>query len=108
MARRPDEGKERFWRRLLRQWRRSGRTIRAFCAEHAISEPSFHAWRRTIAQRDQQAAGRARAVPQDAEPPVFVPLRVVAVPTGVVLEVVLGPGRRIRVPAGFDPDTLRQ
>ena len=43
--------KERSWRRLLQQWRRSGMTIRDFCAEHEVSEPSFFAWRRTIADR---------------------------------------------------------
>ena len=51
-----DLAKERLWRRLLRQWRRSGLTIREFCAEHAVTEASFFAWRRTLAQRDHQPA----------------------------------------------------
>jgi transposase len=105
---RPDTTKERFWRRLLQQWRRSGLTIREFCADHEVSEPSFYAWRRTLAQLDERSAGSARPVPSDAKPPVFVPLRVVPEPAGMALEVVLGPGRLIRVPAGFDPATLRQ
>jgi hypothetical protein len=36
---------------------------------------------------------------------VFVPVTVAATP---VLEVVLGDGRVVRVPAGFDAATLRQ
>ena len=55
--------KERFWRRMVRQWRKSGLSVRAFCAERGLSEPSFYAWRRTFAERD------ATAVP-------FVPLTV--------------------------------
>ena len=57
---RRDRGKERFWRRLLRLWRRSGRTVRAFCTEHEVSEPSFFAWRRVLAERDQQRGQRAK------------------------------------------------
>ena len=54
---RRDPAKEKHWRRLLRQWQRSGLTGRDFCAEHGLSEPSFYAWRREIARRDQRAAG---------------------------------------------------
>jgi hypothetical protein len=113
-----DGAKERTWRRLLQQWRRSGMTIRDFCAEHDVSEPSFFAWRRTIAERDRQR-GRPRASADgdgdgdgDGEKtqtsPAFVPLRVVSTPAGTAFEVVLCDGRVVRVPAGFDPTALRQ
>ena len=108
MARRHSQPKEQFWRRLLRQWRQSGLTIRAFCAEHAVSVPSFYFWRRTIAQRDRQAGRSAVAAADGAAAPVFVPVRVIPAPAAVALEVVLGQGRVVRVPAGFDPATLRQ
>ena len=109
MARRSeqDRGKERFWRRVLRQWRRSALSIREFCAAHGLAEPSFYAWRRTIAERDQEARRqpnrrRRRAA---SAPPIFVPVRVAA---AVALEVELGSGRVVRVPPGFDAATLRQ
>jgi transposase len=113
-----DRGKERSWRRTLGQWRRSGQSVRDFCLEHDLSEPSFYAWRRTIAERDRQSAsrnGRADVVrqqrPSDADSldkPIFIPLHVVPATTAPPLEVVLGQGRVIRVPAGFDAATLRQ
>jgi transposase-like protein len=112
-----DGGKERFWRRALRQWRRSGLSVRAFCAEHDLSEPSFYAWRRIVAQRDQASArGRARpernsvhgAVPACDDAPVFVPLRVIDVSTQATFEVVLERGRVVRVQRGFDAETLRR
>jgi hypothetical protein len=56
-----DPAKEQRWRRLLGLWRRSGLTGRDFCAEHGLSEPSFYAWRREIARRDQEAVSRSRA-----------------------------------------------
>lgn len=100
-----DHGKEQFWRRLLRLWQNSGRTVRAFCAEQGVSEASFFAWRRTIAQRDQRPA----APPECAA--TFVPLRVIATPApepARPFEVVLNDDRVVRVPPGFDPASLRQ
>jgi hypothetical protein len=112
-----DGGKERFWRRTLRQWRRSGLGVRAFCAENGLAEPSFYAWRRIVSQRHQESArvrakpvrgsGR-RAVPASDDAPVFVPLRVIDVATQVALEVVLERGRVVRVLRGFDTETLRR
>jgi transposase len=99
-----DGDKERFWRRTLHQWQRSGLSVRAFCAEHDLAEPSFYSWRRIIAQRDQEVA----RVPAD-DAPVFVPLRVIDTSsTQVAFEVVLERGRVVRVQRGFDADTLRQ
>ena len=105
--------KERLWRRLLRQWQRSGLSVRNFCAERELSEASFYAWRRSIAQRDQQHAqqdrpGTPMRYPTDdvEREPTFAPVRVMP-GAGMVLEVVLGV-RVVRVPAGFDAATLRQ
>jgi transposase-like protein len=113
-----DVGKERFWRRLMALWRRSQpMTVRDFCAEHGVSEPSFYGWRRTLAQRDHRAPPRAVSSSarhtrrQADEQAKFVPLRIVPGPTGkgsADLQVVLGSGRIVRVPPGFDAATLRQ
>jgi len=99
-----DPHKEQFWRRLLRQWRRSGLSIRAFCAQHDLSEPSFYAWRRTLADRDPPA-------------PAFVPVTVLPEPPAPTtpdaaassgLELLLPGGRVLRVGAAFDAPTLRR
>jgi transposase len=97
-------GKETFWRQMVRQWRHSGQSIRVFCRARGLTEASFYAWRRSIAQRDQQAdPGPGRGV----RPPLFVPVQLSTV-TGAPLEVVLERGLVVRVPAGFDASTLRQ
>jgi transposase len=107
-GRQPDPVKEQFWRDAIQCWERSGLSIRAFCAEQALSEFSFHAWRRTIARRDQPASS---PVPERRDPvPAFVPVRVTGAPLALAtpsLEVVLGSGRTVRVSPGFDPATLR-
>lgn len=98
MARQHDpqlSDKEQFWRDMLLLWQTSGQTIRAFCQAQRLSEPSFYAWRRFIAQRERQQ-------------PAFVPVRVTPTPTTPIpLELVLANGRVVRVPPGFDADTLR-
>src|SRR5262245_42464424 len=106
-----DRGKERFWRHTIRQWRRSGLSVRAFCVEHELTEPLFYAWRRAIAERDQERAQVAALRPVRRkgrdEAPTFVPLRVMDT-LAAPLEVVLPRGRSVRVSRGFDADTLRQ
>lgn len=104
-----DRGKERFWRRVLRRWRRSGLGVRSFCAAEGLSEPSFYAWRRELARRDQEAASDVAA---------FVPVRVradvapaspdVESASTPTIDLVVANGRRLCVPAGFDPAMLRQ
>ena len=104
--------KEQFWRRMVEGWRRSGLSVRAFCARNGLAEPTFYAWRRTLAQRD--------AAPQTTAP-AFLPVQVIAKPStprapttepapdgGAPLELVLGSGRRLRVGVGFDGPTLRR
>ena len=112
-----DRGKERFWRRMVAQCRRSGLSVRAFCAEHNLAEPLFYAWRRTIAQRDREresarvSAGHSdRKLATDAaadDAPVFVPLRVIDASAQTALEVVLERGHVVRVLRGFDAATPR-
>ncbi|HXZ47170.1 MAG TPA: transposase [Pseudolabrys sp.] len=108
-----DRGKERFWRKMVRRWQRSGVTIRDFCEAHGLSEPSFYGWRRELAKRDEQA-GHRRAWPGTPSArrhandlPTFVPLRVMATEPASALEVVVGAGQVVRVAPGFDAATLR-
>jgi len=63
--------RERSWRLLVAEQRRSGESIRAFCGRKAISEPSFYAWRRGLRKRDAQRAADAdvRLIPVDVVGP---------------------------------------
>jgi hypothetical protein len=98
-----DRGKERLWRRALREWRKTGLSIRDFCRKEGLAEGNFYAWRSTIARRD-------------AEKAAFVPVQVVpdtTMPTGshhelTALELILAGGRRLRVGPGFDATTLQR
>jgi hypothetical protein len=113
---RRDLAKERYWRRLLRRWKRSGQTGRDFCATHGLSEPSFYAWRREIAQRDQEprSATPPATLPAPSRPsahaalPTFVKVTIAAEVVPAPLEWVLAHGRCVRIATGFDADLLRE
>jgi hypothetical protein len=98
-----DPQKERFWRQVIRRWRKSGLTAGAFCLESGLTQASFYAWRRTLAARD------AEAVP-------FAQVRVLADPTddtvshpvSGALELVFANRRVLRIGAGYDAATLRR
>jgi hypothetical protein len=89
--------REQFWRKLIRRQQRSGQSIRAFCAEQGVSEPSFFAWRKKLAGPDNERQ------------PDFVPVHVVdgSLQSAGHIEILLPGSRRVRVETGFDRQTLR-
>lgn len=114
MARRPDLGKQRLWLERIQRWRRSRLTARAFCGRYGLSEPSFHAWRRTLRERGMlnEAGDATSAPPADSailRTPRFLAVEVAAdaesSASGGCLEVVVGDAV-VRVPARFDEAAL--
>ena len=95
--------KERFWRRMVRRCNGSGLSVRAFCEEQGLSQPSFYAWRRTLAARDEAAV---RFVPVHVTPQPQPPST--ADGSASALELVLGGGRQLRIGPGFDGPTLQR
>src|SRR5271156_7075043 len=100
-----DRTKEQLGRRHVAAWRRSGQSVRAYCASAGVSEPSFYAWRRVLVERealdragaahagDRVLSGQAAAIgmpSKGAAVSPFVPVRLVedgaspAAPGGVL------------------------
>ena len=57
--------KEAYWRGHVESQASSRDSIRGYCRQHGLSEPSFHSWRRELHKRDAQrrlaAGGVARS-----------------------------------------------
>jgi hypothetical protein len=112
------------WAALIDEWRQSGLSLPAFCQRHGLSRGTMQNWvykpalQRAVAgaRREARAAEPPRAgrPPLSDPAPAFLPVRIAEATardeasdrTGI--EVVLGPGRRVVVAPGFDPETLRR
>jgi hypothetical protein len=91
MRRRSPE-RVRVWRDLLDAWKRFGQTVNAFCRNRKLTRSNFDRWRRILA-----------AEAATAEPPSFVPVRVVAEP---MAEILLPSAIVMRLPLGAPADVV--
>ena len=97
-------------RRHLQAQAASGLTVRDYCFAHGLKPHTFHNWRRRLTQVTEGSGNGSLewSVPGGA---AFVEVFLGALQpqeTPSVVEVVLQGGRRLRVGAGFDEDTLRR
>ena len=96
--------KERLWRQHVSRHARSKLTVRDYCAQAGISEPSFYAWRSELARRDsatgRPASGESPTAPRRTatSPPRFLPVTI-APPVASHVEITVPSGLLVRVPA---------
>lgn len=120
-----DAAKESRWREQVQAQALSGLSVRAYCRQQQLSEPSFYAWRKELAKREQerqpqvqQASAPTPSVraaqatrPTFAEvllsSPVTVSPATVPSTTAALIEIILTAGQRILVAPGFDSPTLQ-
>ena len=116
-TRRRNGEKEQFWRQVVGEHSGSGLTVRQYCENRGVSEPSFFAWRSELARRDAAANKQAKSSPRRASaramsqrpaPPRFAQLQIAPneLASGACIEIALPAGIRIRVPRGVCQDTL--
>ena len=99
-----DRAKERGWRKLLARWRRSGQSVKTFCAAENVKEASFYAWRRELCERDRERESEAGPTPAFVRliPGAAADRPLVSPP----LELTLPGGQVLRIPPGCDRSTL--
>jgi len=105
MAKRRRSGeREAFWQAVVRRHQSSGQSVRAFCLAERLSEASFYAWRKTLAQRDA-------AVQTAPSAPDFLPvLLTAAAPSastasaGIVID--LRGARRLHLPESMTTEQV--
>jgi len=99
-----DTKKEAYWRRQFVEHRSSGKSVAEFCRRRRIPLHQFYWWKRRLASLDDQ--GRTG---QDQSESGFVPVRlpVFTFSTGMI-EIVHPGGCVVRIPPGFDADSLRR
>jgi hypothetical protein len=118
--------REIYWSAIIADFRRSGLTHLEFCRLRRLPIHSFRTWLYRLRPGSPTAASSQpehplprTPVPARSVPPTFLPVQIR--PThlstdgprqdphsAAPLELVLGDDRRLRIPVGFDPATLRQ
>ena len=84
------------WAERIAAQQRSGISVKQFCRERGLTEYSFYAWRKRLAETGpvRFALVERRGTLQER-------------PAEAVLELVLATGERLRIGAGVDGATLR-
>ena len=124
--RRGDPRRRNYWEEVVRRWKEGGRSVREFCRAEGLRESAFYFWRRKLGRRGQPVggvsplpseafsatpgsrAGKRRASSQ-RDVVSFLPVHVVedaGAEAARDVEIVLEGGCSVRVPAGFDRQTL--
>jgi hypothetical protein len=82
------------WTDLIRQHEQSGATVKVFCRDRGVSEPSFYSWRKRLAtsQPVRFALVEANASGTNEHAP---------------MELIVSSGERLRIARGVDSATLR-
>jgi len=97
-----------YWRRLLREWERSGLSQAEFCRQRGIKAVNLAWWKRRL--RGGQSTPRAgpQRVARSAGRAAFVELALPSHPGhgGVGYELGLPSGTCLRLPADFDPERV--
>jgi len=90
-----------FWQMAIDAWQSSGLSVRQFCKQEGLSEPSFYSWRKRLAMpADAKPDHR-----MDCSPESFIQ---VSLPDGSAggMELVLSSGHTLQIPVGVDRKTL--
>lgn len=101
----PDPGKLRFWKDAVARQGASGLSVREFCTQRGLSEPSFYAWRRVVRELppdESDATGKSKCGATD-----FAPITLADLPSANDVEIVLPGGVTVRVGRGCDAETLQ-
>ena len=86
------------WRELIENWKTSGLTQKAFCAQQSIAYSGFHYWFKKFRED--------KSVPVSG--PGFIPVSVTSPPDRTSsIELVMPDGRRINFHDGVDVQFLR-
>src|SRR5687768_9236291 len=90
------------WRDVIRRQEESGLSVAAFCREQQVPPASFFAWRKKLAEADQDENASQQAQVK------FVPIELSpCTPSAANFEIVGPTGSRGVVPAQFEAESLR-
>jgi len=100
-AKKSDTDQQQFWQMVLDTFKSSGLSIRQFCKQEGLSEPSFYSWRKRLTQVDESDAVKEEV----SQPDPFIKVSLPTEKHGG-LELVLSSGHTLRISSPADSQTL--
>ena len=95
-----DTDQQQFWQMAIETWQSSGLSIRQFCKQEGLSEPSFYSWRKRLSNPQKSGVSKGRP-----EPEQFIQVSMPTAKPGA-LELVLASGHTLRIPRDIDSQVL--
>ena len=89
-----------FWQMVLETFTSSGLSVRQFCQQEGLSEPSFYSWRKKLTQPATSDSEK-----EVIKPTPFIQVSLPKSKSGG-LELLLASGHTLRIPSGTDRQTL--
>ena len=96
-----DGDQQQFWQMAFETFKSSGLSVRQFCKQEGLAEPSFYSWRKRLAKVEEPVADKEEVY--QFEP--FIQVSMPAERTGT-LEFVLFSGNTLKISHGTDIQTL--
>ncbi len=90
-----------FWQMAIEAWQSSGLSVRQFCRQEGLSEPSFYTWRKQLTHAAAPELNPGMSYP----PSAFIQVSLPEASTRGI-EFVLSSGHTLKIPAGVDRQTL--
>ena len=96
-----DSEQQQFWQMVMETFKSSGLSVRNFCKQEGLSEPTFYSWRKKLAKSDEPKKDK----PKDAKSSAFIE---VAMPSEkpCSLEFILSSGNTLRISSHANCKTL--
>lgn len=93
---------QQFWQMVLETFKTSGLSVRNFCKQEGLSEPTFYAWRKKLIKNDELKNDSPK---DNKDSSAFIK---VSMPqnNSTSLELVLSSGNTLRIGSGADSQTL--
>ncbi len=93
--------RQQFWQMVIETWQASGLSVRQFCKDEGLSEPSFYFWRKKLTKTDTSEPDSQK----DTGGCGFIE---VSIPGGnsSALELVLVSGNILRIGSSVDNEAL--
>ena len=95
-----DTDQRQFWQMVLETFNSSGLSVRQFCQQEGLSEPSFYSWRKRLSKPQKSSVTKGQ--PQSDQ---FIQVSMPTAKSGA-LELVLASGHKLRIPSDIDTTFL--